>query len=251
VRDAVADVLEERQALSRREWSGYPASIALHVALGLALLVASRAPEAPKQPVLTVRLAAAQPAAAVTNAKVATTAPPVAKAEPAPPPPPAESPEAKKAPPALKNQETLFGQAAKPKTKSEETARPATPPRDVPPSAGATFAEPTPGIGLPGVGTAGVTGLEGGDFPYTFYLERMVRLIGDNWLRPQTGADITVVIYFRIERNGEIREARVSKSSGSSVFDRAALRGVLESSPLPPLPSGYRDRYLGVHLTFH
>jgi TonB family protein len=104
---------------------------------------------------------------------------------------------------------------------------------------------------MPGVGTAGITGLEGGDFPYTFYLERMVGLIGGNWLRPQTGADIAVVVYFRIERSGNLRDARISKSSGSGIFDRAALRAVLESSPLPPLPGGYRDRYLGVHLTFH
>lgn len=251
MRDAVADVLEERQALSRREWSGYPASIALHVAIAVALIVAARAPETPKQPVLTVRLAAAQQAAATTTARASTPAPPVGRTE-TPPPPPIEKPEPKKAPPALKNQETLFGQAAKPKTKPAEGKTEPTPSaRQEPSTAGATFAEPTPGIGMPGVGNAGITGLEGGDFPYTFYLERMVALIGDNWLRPPTGADIAVVVYFRIERSGEIRDARISKSSGSSVFDRAALRGVLESSPLPPLPSGYRDRYLGVHLTFH
>lgn len=249
MRDAVADVLEERQALSRREWSGYPASIALHALLVVALIGIARAPEATKQPVLTVRLAAAQPAAKAARATVATTAPPAAKVEPPPPPPPKEEP--RKAPPALKNQESLFGQAAKPRTPKAEPRAEAAPPPEAPATAGATFAEPTPGIGIPGVGNAGITGLEGGDFPYTFYLERMVGLIGANWLRPQTGADITTEIYFRIDRSGAIRDARVSKSSGSGVFDRAALRAVLESSPLPSLPGGYRDRYLGVHLTFH
>jgi TonB family protein len=250
MRDAVADVLEERQALSRREWSGYPASIALHVLLVAALIGIARAPEAPTAPVLTVRLAAAQPAAQAAKAAVTSSAPPAAKVEPPPPPPPKEEP--KKAPPALKNQETIFGEAAKPKTRqTEAAAEPVPPPREAPVTPGATFAEPNPGIGMPGVGNAGITGLEGGDFPYTFYLERMVGLIGVNWLRPQTGADITTEIYFRIERSGVIRDARVSKSSGSGVFDRAALRAVLEASPLPPLPGAYRDRYLGVHLTFH
>ena len=103
---------------------------------------------------------------------------------------------------------------------------------------------------LPGVGTAGVTGLEG-NFPYTFYLERMIGLIGRNWLRPQSSADVMVVVYYRIDRGGRIYDVRISRSSGSGVFDRAALRSVLESSPLPPLPTGFRDRYLGVHLTFH
>ena len=251
MRDAVADVLEERQALSRREWSGYPASIALHALLVVALLGIARSPEPAREPVLTVRLAAAaQPAARAATSAVTSSAPPAAKVEPPPPPPPRQEP--KQAPPALKNQETLFGSAAKPKTpKADTPAEPVAPPREEPATAGATFADPMPGIGLPGVGNAGITGLEGGDFPYTFYLERMVGLIGGNWLRPQTGADITTEIYFRIDRSGTIRDARVSKSSGSGVFDRAALRAVLESSPLPPLPGGYRDRYLGVHLTFH
>lgn len=250
MRDAVADVLEERQALSRREWSGYPASIVLHALIVVGLIGLSRVPAIPTQTVLTVRLAAAaQPAATVAKAAVTSSAPPAAKIEPPPAAPPKEEP--KKAPPALKNQETLFGEAAKPRTPKVTPTEPATPPRQEPTTAGATFAEPTPGIGLPGVGSAGITGLEGGDFPYTFYLERMVGLVGGNWLRPQTGADITAEIYFRIDRAGTIRDARVSKSSGNAVFDRAALRAVLESSPLPPLPGGYRDRYLGVHLTFH
>lgn len=250
MRDAVADVLEERQALSRREWSGYPASILLHALIVVALVGLSRVPDAPQQPVLTVRLAAAaQPSAQTAKAAVTSPAPPAAKVEPPPPAPKKEEP--KKAPPALKNQETLFGQAAKPKAEPKTPTEATPPPREEPVTPGATFAEPTSGIGLPGVGSAGVTGLEGGDFPYTFYLERMVRLVGDNWMRPQTGADITAEIYFRIERNGTIRDARISKSSGNATFDRGALRAVLEASPLPPLPGGYRDRYLGVHLTFH
>jgi hypothetical protein len=39
-------------------------------------------------------------------------------------------------------------------------------------------------------------------------------------------------------------------ASGSGLYDRAALRAVLESSPLPPLPFGYNGTYLGVHLKF-
>jgi periplasmic protein TonB len=251
MRDAVADVLEERQALAGREWSGYPASIVLHLGLALALFGLAHVPETPKQPVLTVRLAAPPQPAATANARVTAPAPQRSRVEP-PPPPPEVKPEPRRAPPALKNQETLFGQAAaKPRpTTTEPQPTPAAPPRQEP-SAGASFAQPTPGIGMPGVGQAGITGIEGGDFPYTFYLERMVTLVGGNWLRPETGADVRVVVYFRIDRGGEVRDARISNSSGSGPFDRAALRAVLESSPLPPLPSGYRDRYLGVHLTFH
>jgi len=100
------------------------------------------------------------------------------------------------------------------------------------------------------VGSAGVTGIEG-DFPYTIYIDRMRVLIGQHWLRPQPTADgLTSTIHFVIDRDGTIRDAKNEISSGNGTFDRAALRAVLETSPLPPLPFGYNGTYLGVRLTF-
>lgn len=252
MRDAVADVLIQRRGLSSRESSGLLPSLLLHGIL-VALLVISARPRPAELPpqVLTVRLS---PAAAGAKSRNATT---VAAPRPKPETKPESKPaaeEPKKAPPALKNQETLFGQAAKPKGRDEKPAAvPAQPPPPQPDSQGASFAESGQGgIGImPGVGAAGITGLEGGNFPYNFYLERMVTLIGDNWLRPQTGADITTVVYFVVHKDGTIRDAEIRKSSGSGVFDRASLRAVIESSPLPRLPAGYSGSYLGVHLTFH
>lgn len=253
MRDAVADVLVQRRELARREPSGLLPSLLFHAGLVALFVFVSRPRpvELPPQ-VLTVRLA---PAAQGAKSRNATVAAPRVEPEVTEKPeskPKAEEP--KKAPPALKDQETLFGQAAKPKGRQEKTPAeapvPAPKPVDTP---GASFAEGGQGgVGLmPGIGAAGVTGLEGGNFPYNFYLERMVTLIGDNWIRPQTGADITTVVYFQIHRDGTIREAEIKKSSGSGVFDRAALRAVIESSPLPRLPAGYSGSYLGVHLTFH
>ena len=109
----------------------------------------------------------------------------------------------------------------------------------------------TPPAGPPPVpaGGSGVTGLEGGDFPYPIYIDRMHTLIGQKWLRPQI-SNATTTIYFVIDRDGTVRDAKVETSSLSPTFDRAALRAVLESTPLPPLPFGYGGTYLGVHLTF-
>jgi TonB family protein len=107
----------------------------------------------------------------------------------------------------------------------------------------------TAGSAVP-IGGAGVTALEGGDFPYTLYIDRMKTLIGSHWFRPQIGAGPTTTVRFVIDRDGTIRDARVETESGNGTFDRAALRSVLEASPLPPLPFGYSGTYLGVHLTF-
>jgi len=100
------------------------------------------------------------------------------------------------------------------------------------------------------VGATGVTGLEGGDFPYTVYIDRMRTLIGSRWLRPQATSGEAATVYFVIDRDGTSRDAKLETQSGNGTFDRAALRAVLESSPLPPLPFGYSGTYLGVHLNF-
>lgn len=98
------------------------------------------------------------------------------------------------------------------------------------------------------IGSTGVTGLDG-DFRDLAWVERMKILIGGHWGRPTvTGA--TTVISFVIERDGRIRDAAIERPSGNGTFDRAALRAVLESSPLPPLPFTYNGTYLGIHLTF-
>jgi periplasmic protein TonB len=111
---------------------------------------------------------------------------------------------------------------------------------------------PTPGVAtnidIP-TGATGVTGLDA-DFPYTIYVERMKSLIGQRWLRPQVGNGTVATISFAIDRDGTIRDVKNEISSGNGTFDRAALRAVLEASPLPPLPFGYNGTYLGVHLTF-
>lgn len=104
---------------------------------------------------------------------------------------------------------------------------------------------------MPGVGKAGVMELEGGPFPFNDYLERMITLIGRRWQRPETGSAPTATVYFAIDRNGRVRDVKVTESSGIGAFDRAAMRAVLETSQLPPLPSGYSGEWLGVHLAFH
>ena len=94
-----------------------------------------------------------------------------------------------------------------------------------------------------------MTGIEG-DFPYTIYIDRMKTLIGQRWLRPQVSGGIVATVSFVIDRDGTIRDAKNEIPSGNGTFDRAALRAVLEASPLPPLPFGYNGTYLGVHLKF-
>jgi TonB family protein len=95
-----------------------------------------------------------------------------------------------------------------------------------------------------------VTGLEGGDFPYALYIQGMHRKIGAVWARPQVPQGTATIIYFRINRDGTIVDAKIETPSGNATFDRAALSAVRSASPLNTLPYGYSGSFLGVRLTF-
>lgn len=283
MRDAVADVLASRARLEPPLSRYVVGSVAAHLLLGAMLVLSTRlTPEPEKRNVINVRLssggsapAPAAPAPAAQRARAATPPPaqppaaatPVPMTRPVPPPPQtkvAEQPRKAAA------SETLFGKsnlpvAANPtptttaapvptKSPSPPAAAPPAPAQPAPPASvpAAGSGTGTAGIGTaPGVGKAGVMGLEGGPFPFSDYLERMIGLIGKRWQRPQTGAEPSATVYFIIDRNGRVRDVEISEPSGIGAFDRAALRAVLESSPLPPLPPGYSGQWLGVHLAFH
>ena len=86
-------------------------------------------------------------------------------------------------------------------------------------------------------------------FEYPWYLRLMVDKISRNWRNPYNEkAEVTV--YFRVTRDGTVTEARVEQSSGVPSFDRAALRAVVNSSPLVQLPPDFTDAQLTVHIDF-
>lgn len=89
-------------------------------------------------------------------------------------------------------------------------------------------------------------------FEFPSYIRRMDDKISRNWRNPYRGEEESVLctIYFRILRDGTVSGPRLEKSSGISAYDRAALRAVISSSPLPPLPLDYAESHLTVHLDF-
>ncbi|HYO79511.1 MAG TPA: TonB family protein [Thermoanaerobaculia bacterium] len=258
MRDGVADVLAQRATLDRGPGAGLLISLLLHGGLTAALVYAATHATAPK-PVGIVNIqfagtpAAATPAAAPRRAepKRATPAPPV-------PAPPVETPKAPRidepkplaeTKPAVVEKNTVplspFGRSTKKGSETPEVAKPAAtpaPPAAAPPVPGTTTDVP--------VGGSGVTGFEGGDFPHTLYIRGMEHRIGTNWFRPQIANGTETVIYFRVQRDGRITDARVEKSSGNATIDRAALSAVRSSTPLQPLPRAYTNEWLGVHKTF-
>lgn len=239
--DRVGDLLAERARLGGGAGAGIAVSVLLHGSIAAVIIYAAMHAAAP-QTMSTLNIQFAP--------MPATIAAPTPNAPPTTPAPkklsiPEPVPEAPK--PVVKSEPrtvplSAFGQSSK---KGSENPAIAPTPHPLP---AAPTAKPG-GIDIP-IGATGVTGLEGGDFPYTIYVDRMKALIGQHWLRPQVVNGIVTTVSFTINRDGTIRDAKNEIPSVDGTFDRAALRAVLEASPLPPLPFGYNGTYLGVHLTF-
>ena len=254
MQDHVADVLAQRAALDRGAGTAVVLSILLHAALAALMAYGAFRMPAPK-PVRMVNIQFAKMPAAPAAPSAARAV--ARRSVPATPPAPTiEEPKPKilepkpqvpnEAPTPEKNTVPLspFGRSTKKGSENPEAAPPK--PATAPPALGG----PATATGDVPIGGTGVTGLEGGDFPFTLYIDGMQRRIGSNWFRGQVAPGTTTVVYFRILRDGTITEARVATPSGNATFDRAALSAVRSSNPLNPLPPAYKGNYLGVHLTF-
>lgn len=173
---------------------------------------------------------------------------PPRRREPEPPQPEPPKPEPEPEPvddvPILRTEKAVDKPAPAPPPESPSQAATASAPSDPPKRRGSPF-----GSALGASTSKATLGVEDPDFTYGYYLNRVVTVISGNWVRPPVGSGIRqAVFYFRIQREGEITDLRLSESSTSERFDEAAQRAIESSSPLPPLPRGYKRDYLGINL---
>jgi len=78
----------------------------------------------------------------------------------------------------------------------------------------------------------------------------MLALIESRWYKPPSPPGTTARVRFVIRSDGRLEGIALESSSGVPSFDRAALRALYASNPLPPLPPAYRKPSLMVHLAF-
>jgi len=134
-----------------------------------------------------------------------------------------------------------------------DEARGRTPTRGAEKTAGTAIADTGvrgQGFGLSsGGGPGSGSTLDVADFCCPDYIATMVTSIRRAWNASQ-GANGLTIVKFTIQRNGQITNAEVEQSSGSPILDNAALRAVLTTRTLPPLPEGYPNPTLGLHLHF-
>ena len=104
------------------------------------------------------------------------------------------------------------------------------------------------GFGLSQGGGGAGGHLEVTDFCCPEYLVTMSTLIRRNW-NSQVGAVGRTHLRFVIQKDGRIADITIEQSSGVETMDSFARRALLLTK-LPPLPAGYSESALAVHLYF-
>ncbi len=165
-------------------------------------------------------------------------------------------------PPAAKPPEMVEPAKAPPKQAPKEAPKAATAPPKATGRTPTTGAQVTTGqakadtgvqsdsIGLStggGGGTGGQTNL--GNFCCPAYIAEMLQIIQRNWQQRQ-GATGATVMRFVIDRQGNLSNIEVARSSNNFMLDQAANRALL-ATRLSPLPREYPNETLTVNLQFN
>jgi protein TonB len=162
-----------------------------------------------------------------------------------------------------KEEPTKSKMAYKPKTKKPKPKpKKPEPPEKAEPKAERSSKDPAPSKSASAETKAGASSKTGSgskvrvddeDFRFAYYLEIIKERISGNWSPPPAAGSpegVISTVYFKISRDGRITDIKIEDSSEFDLFDRSALRAVSLSSPLPPLPAGFRGNWLGVHFEF-
>lgn len=108
----------------------------------------------------------------------------------------------------------------------------------------------TGNIGNPGGGggAPGIDALREPDFgPYMRELQRRIKL---NWDPPKGNESKTVVLLFKIAKDGRLLSSKIHKSSGLPTADQAALKAVELTAPFRPLPADFKGQSIDIQFTF-
>jgi TonB family protein len=153
----------------------------------------------------------------------------------------------------LPNARPTKARPAPPVKQAPDEARGQTPTRGAQTSEGSAIAETRvrgQGFGLStGGGVGSGSSLDVADFCCPEYIATMVVRIRQAWQQNQ-GASGQTLVKFTIQRDGRLTDAEVEKPSGTTTLDLAALRAVMATRTLPPLPEAFPNPTLAVHLNF-
>jgi protein TonB len=256
----VTDVLRDRMQTPAGLQKMISVSVAVHLALAASLIVSrggllKRQSEAPTLMTISISGSAGPENGGMTalggRPVQAVTPPDEPVKREAARPPAAKTPDMTVPMPNAKPVKATTAPAVK---QAPDEARGRTPTKGKEPAFGTAIAETGvrgQGFGLSTGGGAGSgSSLEiTGDFCCPEYLATMITRIRSAWNQDQ-GSRGSSLIRFTIRRDGSIAEPSIFKSSGMTTLDTAALRAVLATRTLPPLPDAFPNPTLTIRLSF-
>jgi TonB family protein len=94
-----------------------------------------------------------------------------------------------------------------------------------------------------------------GGVDFNPYTNKMSKAVKQKWYAnmpdvARAGQKGKTVVEFRILRSGEIGKFSIAVSSGSDVLDKAAIKGISDSSPFDPLPPTFKGEYIELRMDF-
>jgi TonB family protein len=190
---------------------------------------------------------------AVTQSQVVDTSKGLYKAEPLPKP--KEDPDVQKIPEFTKEKAPKI--ISKPSKVFEDKTPPPT--NAVPYGQGGAPSLPYSSFAMndgPSQGGMGFNGPGGGDFAGKFpsYVDAVRNRISSNWLQSTVDPSIRWAprsqFTFQILKDGTVTNVQMTQSSGNRSVDNSALRAILSSSPVSPLPSSYSGSSVTVDFYF-
>jgi TonB family protein len=85
------------------------------------------------------------------------------------------------------------------------------------------------------------------------YWARVQSIISSHWEPPpidMEGQTYTMIVKFRLQRDGLIKDVVVKQASGNAYFDMAGQRAVLRPRVLPAFPADMMDGYKDIEMVF-
>jgi len=126
-------------------------------------------------------------------------------------------------------------------------------PKEVKPSEASVAPAPQQEVKVPAVKIPETTLRISGSAGSNLYWARVQSIISSQWEPPpvdMTGQTYTMIVKFRLQRDGIIKDVVVQRSSGNAYFDMAGQRAVLRPRVLPVFPADMADSYKDIEMVF-
>jgi TonB family protein len=126
-------------------------------------------------------------------------------------------------------------------------------PKEVKPSEASVKPVPQQEVKIPAVKTPETTLRISGTAGSSSYWALVQSRISREWQPPpidMAGQTYTMIVKFRLQRDGTIKDVIVQQSSGNAYYDMAGQRAVQQSRFLPAFPADMTDSYKDIEMVF-